>query len=265
MPAARWNSSSARCGVDPLPGRAVADRPRRGLGQCDQLGDRVDRRLRIHRQHDRHLADQGHRREVTRHVERRRLVQGLVGGDRVGRQHQRMAVRRAVDQRAQRDVGAGTGFVLDHHGLAQAGRDLLADGARDDVHRTARCEADQQFHGPGREGGGLRERAAGRTEAGGGEDEAAAVDEAHEWLLPASCVAGSHCISPPIAVYRRFRATCAPGTRNSRSSSRWATVSGASTARRRPCRTPRRRSRPRKTRPSRRAACRRQTSARCPG
>jgi hypothetical protein len=54
-----------------------------------------------------------------------------------------VAVGRTVDQRAHRDVGAGTRPVLDHDRLAEAGPDLLADRARDDVDRATGREADQ--------------------------------------------------------------------------------------------------------------------------
>jgi hypothetical protein len=78
-----------------------------------------------------------------------------VRGEAVGDEHYGVAVGRAVDQLANRDVARGTRLVLDHHRLPEARRDLLSHRARDDVHRAPGSEADQD---PDRLGGiGLRQ------------------------------------------------------------------------------------------------------------
>jgi hypothetical protein len=136
MPAARANSSAARCGVEPLPGVAKEIEPGLALAAAISWRSSVGR-VRAGGDDDRHAAYERDGDQVLLGVKGRRLVQRHVGGQRIGRHQQGVAVGRGVDDGLHRDVGASARFVLDDEGLAQAGRQALGHGAGDDVDSAA--------------------------------------------------------------------------------------------------------------------------------
>ena len=64
----------------------------------------------------------------------------------LGRQHQRIAVRRALGDEVGADRAAGAGLVLDHHDLSQLAAQLLRDHSRKHVGRAAGGKRHHQLH-----------------------------------------------------------------------------------------------------------------------
>ena len=72
-------------------------------------------------------------RPIWRYISLRRI-----GRERIRCEEQRVAIGRGINHRAHRDVGSGTGLVLDDESLPQAASHALADGARNNIYSAAR-------------------------------------------------------------------------------------------------------------------------------
>ncbi len=107
----RLGAAHRPCGDRELERRAERDRR--------EVLDRVVRDVLVHVRHDGHRADRLH--------------------------HEHRAVRRRGLDRVGRDAADGAGTILDDHRLAERGRHLLGDDARDDVGGAARREADEDL------------------------------------------------------------------------------------------------------------------------
>ncbi len=115
-------------------GGAVGQLVRIFLRIIDQLGDRFHRHARMHDQHDDIEADVDHRRKILGRIERRRLVEMHVAGERgVVRHHQRIAVSRLARDMGGGEIAAAAGAVLHHIGLAEFRLQRVAHRAGDEV------------------------------------------------------------------------------------------------------------------------------------
>src|SRR6185295_3528481 len=111
---------------------------------------------------DRHQRD---RREILDRIVGEAAVEALVGGeDAVVAEEPGMAVGRAFRGGLCGEVAAGAGAVVYHDLLRPAFRELLAEGAREDVARAAGREPDHKMYRLG--GEGLAEGAARRQKDG---------------------------------------------------------------------------------------------------
>jgi hypothetical protein len=72
--------------------------------------------------------------------------QRLVDGQGADAHGQRIAVGRGLGQLAHADIAARAGFVLDHERLAQRGRQLGGDQARDGIHAAAGRNRNEDAH-----------------------------------------------------------------------------------------------------------------------
>ena len=124
--------------------RAVLDRLALRLGLFDQVGNRADRRFRIDHDDIRHRADEPDRCEVLA------FIAGVLGEAerdgqrRIGAEQDRVAVRRALRDRAGADRAAGAAAVVDHDRLLERVAQLVGDGAGDDAGAAARRERNDQ-------------------------------------------------------------------------------------------------------------------------
>ena len=124
--------------------RAVLDRLALRLGLLDQIGNRADRRLRIDHDDIRHGADKTDRCEILA------LVAGVLGEAerdrqrRIGAEQDRVAVRRALGDRARADGAAGAAAVVDHDRLLEGFAQLVGDRAGDDAGAAAGRERNDQ-------------------------------------------------------------------------------------------------------------------------
>ncbi len=101
----------------------------------------VRRKVRSRDQHQRRLGDQRDRREITRRVIERMLVERLVLGVRPDiAEHDLIAVGRRLGDAGGAGHAAGAAHILDHHLLAQEFAQTRRQDAPDRVHRPARRE-----------------------------------------------------------------------------------------------------------------------------
>src|SRR5258706_4826559 len=140
----------------------VVELARLRLRQGDQLLHRARGNVRIHDQDVGLDRDQRDRREILYRVVAEFAVETLVGRENaVVAEEPGSAVGRALRDDLRGDIAAGPGAVLDHDLLRPELGELLAEGAREDIARAARGEADDEPDGlfrPGLRGGSARER-----------------------------------------------------------------------------------------------------------
>src|SRR5262249_60552226 len=99
------------------------------------------------------------RREVALRIERKRAVKALVRGeDAVVAEEPGIPVWRALRDRLPGNIAASPRPILDHDLLVPSLRDLLPEGAGDDVARAARREPHDEMHGLLGKAFGVRER-----------------------------------------------------------------------------------------------------------
>ena len=126
-------------------GRSIGKLARLGLGQRDQLPDRLHRKVGIDDEHIRlrgHLAD---RREILQQVVRMLVaLQGNVDGMTGGDHRQRVAVGGRLGHRVGADGAVTAGAVLHDHRLLPSLAQLLTYRARHDVGAAGRRERDDQ-------------------------------------------------------------------------------------------------------------------------
>ena len=112
----------------------------------EQLGAVVGRYAGVHHQRHGGRGDMRHQREVSLGVVGQLFVQKLVGHERVAQgQHEGIAIGRGLGHGVGAQNAGGAAPVVDEHGLAEPGAELLADQPRDDVGSTARIEWNDQF------------------------------------------------------------------------------------------------------------------------
>ena len=115
-------------------GRGIGELARIGLGVGDQLLDVFRRHRRMHHQHQRAGADQADRLEILARVVADIAVERRIDRQRPGAaEHQRVAVRRGLGDRARRDRAARAAAVLDHDLLAEHRAHLVGGDTRHDV------------------------------------------------------------------------------------------------------------------------------------
>ena len=166
-----------------MPAVPTISSPGFSLAYLISSGDRMHRQRRIDDQRESHLRRQRDRHEVLARIVGQALVDGGVGGERrAGHQQQRVAVGRRFGERDGRDHRAAARPVLDQHRLAEALRQLLSDGAGDEVHSAARRERHHQRDRPVRKI--LRERCRRRLAMQRGEGE-----QAREQAVAATAIA----------------------------------------------------------------------------
>ena len=145
MPVVALNSSADE--MRPAAGRRGAERElaRLLLGERDQLGDRLRRKVRMRHDADAHLGDVADRREVAAHVVAGiRIERDVDRGRRRIREHQRVAVGRRLRRLPHGDHAVGAAAVLDHDLLAERIGQPLRDQPRDGVVAAARRERHDQ-------------------------------------------------------------------------------------------------------------------------
>ena len=126
-------TSPARCCGVPLPGLLYDSLPGLSFAYCEELGQRLERLLRVRHQHDRHRRDQADRREVALHVERRLDAERRIDRDLVRCDQQRVAVGRRARHDIGADVAARARLVVDHDGLVEDLRQARCERAGEDV------------------------------------------------------------------------------------------------------------------------------------
>ena len=108
------------------------------LRELDEVGNRMNRKRRVHHQHERHVADERRQSQILPRIVRQLLVQGGIHRQRpAGRHHDGVAVGRAPRDLDRRRHRAGAGPVLDHERLAEAIRQLLTDQPAQNVGAAA--------------------------------------------------------------------------------------------------------------------------------
>ena len=122
-----------------------------GLGVPQQVRDRLDRQVLVDDQHERHAADQRHRREILDRIVGQRLVHGRTDRHRTAAGHiEQVAVRRGLGAGRGADGRAAAGTVLDHDRLAEPLRQLRLGDTGQRVDRAARRPRHDQRDRPGR-------------------------------------------------------------------------------------------------------------------
>jgi hypothetical protein len=125
----------------PLPPWPIDSVARLRLGQRDQLALRARADRRVPHDHERNGRDHAHGLEVLHRVEGHLRIEAHVGGERTGRaQAQRVAVGRRLRRQREAHVAAGTGLVVDHHGLAQ----LLVEPRHQQAHHRVGAAAGRE-------------------------------------------------------------------------------------------------------------------------
>jgi hypothetical protein len=163
------NSFAVMCGR--LPGGVGADDQliRHLLGECDELGQRVDTELRRTGHHQALVRRQADRDHVSVDVEWQVLL--LRRQDHVDRcqgRKQRIAVGLLAQDGAGADDATPAGAVLDNHLLAPQLRQRLCDEPMADVRRGAGRQWHNHLHRARRIGLGRCRSGGGQAEAGGG-------------------------------------------------------------------------------------------------
>ena len=126
-------------------GSRIAEAVGLGLGELDQLLDRIDRNRRMDDQQVRAVGDEADGREILHRIECELGVNADVDGLRSHRaEENRVAVGRRAGCQLRRDVAAGAGTVVDQHLLAPALAQPVADDARQYVGSAARPERDDE-------------------------------------------------------------------------------------------------------------------------
>ena len=125
----------------------------------------------------------GHRRKVLGSVKRQRLEQPCTHCRAVGHQQQCVAIRRSLGHRIPGHHTACTGFVVDHHTLAQAFRHFLHHGAGRQISNSPRTKRHHQPDRFGRVGlGRCRQGQAACHATHDGRDEKMALGVHHRSL-----------------------------------------------------------------------------------
>ena len=111
----------------------------------DEFLERARLQRGMHDQHQHVGGELGDRREVLDGVVGEVVHQARVDDMVRGVEQQRVAVRRRARHDGRADVAAGPAAVLDHHGLAPALRELLAEDAAEGIGRSAGRERHHQL------------------------------------------------------------------------------------------------------------------------
>ena len=130
-----------------------------GLGEVDQLLDRMGRRGVRHEHEIGKLGDKRDRREIRNRIVAQRAVEAGVHRQRRGGEQDRVSVGIGARDVFVADVGAGASLVLDENLLAPHPRQLFGEHACDDIRRAAGGDRHNEAHGPIREIGSGRLRA----------------------------------------------------------------------------------------------------------
>src|SRR6266850_1494916 len=112
------------------------------LGVGDEFLHRLHRQAGIDGEHQRHRGGEDHRCEVLQRIERDPGIERRRDGDGRGVVEDGVAIRRSARRFRRADIAAGAGAVVDHHLLAHLIGELLREGARIDVGRTAWRESE---------------------------------------------------------------------------------------------------------------------------
>jgi hypothetical protein len=126
------------------PARRHRNLARIGLGVGDEFSDGLGRHRRIDLHHQRHLHDVADSYDIPREIEGELPVVRGVDGVRDGREQERVAVRRRVDDIVRGNAAAGARPVLDDELLAEMIRQPLAHQACAYVGRARGREANDQ-------------------------------------------------------------------------------------------------------------------------
>ena len=96
----------------------------------------------VHHEHEGKIGKSRYRREIAQNIDGLRFVERQVHGGGGGEINDRVAVRRRVDGRLEREIGGGAGLVLDEHRLAEPFGEPLGQDPRHRVGRAAGRIAD---------------------------------------------------------------------------------------------------------------------------
>ena len=125
----------------PDAGRGICKLAGLALGERDQILGAFHRQVVVHQEDGPGVAEDRNRREIADRVILEVGIERDIGRQRAGRigHHQRMAVRRCVDDLLDRDGAAGAGAVVDDEGLACGPRDAIEYDASDNGGHACDC------------------------------------------------------------------------------------------------------------------------------
>ena len=119
------------------------------LAQRHQVLGAFHRQIVVHQEDRAGVAEDRDRREIADRMILEVGIERDVGRQRAGRigHHQRIAIRRRVDDLLDRDGAAGAGAVVDDDGLACGPRDAIEHDAGDDIGHAGRRERNHHLDG----------------------------------------------------------------------------------------------------------------------